>query len=324
MNTLNIIKKPIDSELIKYRELFESTLCHSNELLDKVLGYIRQRKGKMMRPILLLLIAKEMGTISASTLHSAVTLELLHTASLVHDDIVDESDERRGQASVNAVFDNKIAVLVGDYLLSTSLEQASFTNDVQIVRRIAVLGKSLSEGEMFQLSNIQNEDITEEAYFSVINQKTAALFSASAELGAISVGASDEMVKKAYDLGNIIGVCFQIKDDIFDYYEKKDIGKPTGNDMLEGKLTLPVIYALNTTKDSRMMLIAKKVKKGTATTNEISELIEFTKISGGIDYAKRVMEKIADSGKELLHEFKNAMVRDSLMEYLDFVVKRTV
>ena len=324
MNTLDIIKKPIDSELIKYRELFESTLSHSNELLDKVLGYIRQRKGKMMRPILLLLIAKEMGTISESTLHSAVTLELLHTASLVHDDIVDESDERRGQASVNAVFDNKIAVLVGDYLLSTSLEQASYTNDVQIVQKIAVLGKSLSEGEMFQLSNIQNEEITEEAYFSVINQKTAALFAACAELGAVSVGASDELVKKAYELGNIIGICFQIKDDIFDYYDKKDIGKPTGNDMIEGKLTLPAIYALNSTKDSGMMLIAKKVKKGTATKSEISELVEFTKLSGGIEYAIRMMEKIAKSGAEILRDFKNAMVRDSLMEYIDFVVKRTI
>ena len=187
-----------------------------------------------MRPILVLLTAKATGGVNETAIHSAVTLELLHTASLVHDDIVDESDERRGQASVNAVYDNKVAVLVGDYLLSSSLEQAALTGDAHIVARIAQLGKSLSEGEILQLSNIHTETVSEEAYFTIIRQKTAALFATCAELGAIATGATPEVAATARELGEVIGICFQIRDDIFDYYEQAAIGKPTGNDMAEG------------------------------------------------------------------------------------------
>ncbi|MEG1579781.1 MAG: polyprenyl synthetase family protein [Bacteroidaceae bacterium] len=324
MNTLEIIRQPILAEIEEYRKLFESTLYNRNELLNSVLSYIGQRKGKMMRPLLVLLMAREAGTISAASFHSAVTLELLHTASLVHDDIVDESDERRGQASVNAVFDNKMAVLVGDYLLSSALEQASFSGDIRIVQKISSLGKSLSEGEMLQLSNIQNETFTEEAYLAVINQKTAALFAASAELGALSVGASDEFIEKAYKFGQIVGICFQIKDDIFDYSVSSEIGKPTGNDMLEGKLTLPAIYVLNTTQNEEMLALAAKIKEGVATDSEIAKLVDFTKRNGGIEYAEQVMERYCEQGMELLSDFKDVEVKRSLTEYLNFVVGRTM
>lgn len=324
MEIIDRIKDPVVKELIEYKQLFDKALQHPDDLLGRVLSHIRQRKGKMMRPILVLLVAREMGGITEATLHSAVTLELLHTASLVHDDIVDESNERRGQASVNALFNNKIAVLVGDYLLSTSLEQASLTGDVRIVRIISCLGKSLSEGEVFQLSNIQNKEILESAYFDIIRQKTAALFAVSAQLGAVSAGADDEQAENARRFGEIVGTCFQIRDDIFDYFDSKEIGKPTGNDMLEGKLTLPVIFALYKAREEKMFTIAQKVKEGTASDEQISELVKFTKEQGGIEYAEGVMEDLREEGLRVLANFKNDEVRNALTEYLNFVVKRSI
>lgn len=188
MDKLSAIRRPVEQELAQYKDLFDNALAHEDDFLGQALAYVRQRKGKMMRPILVLLMAKELGVVKINSLRSAVTLELLHTASLVHDDVVDESGERRGQRSVNAVYDNKVAVLVGDYLLSTSLLQASKTGNIQVVEIISHLGGTLSEGEVAQLANIRREAITEEAYFHIIHNKTAALFAACAELGAISAG----------------------------------------------------------------------------------------------------------------------------------------
>ena len=218
MDKLSAIRRPVEQELAQYKDLFDNALAHEDDFLGQALAYVRQRKGKMMRPILVLLMAKELGVVKINSLRSAVTLELLHTASLVHDDVVDESGERRGQRSVNAVYDNKVAVLVGDYLLSTSLLQASKTGNIQVVEIISHLGGTLSEGEVAQLANIRREAITEEAYFHIIHNKTAALFAACAELGAISAGGSEGYVKNARKFGEIIGICFQIRDDIFDYY----------------------------------------------------------------------------------------------------------
>ena len=239
MDQLGTIRQPVEDELLRYKQLFDETLTHEDDFLGHALGYLRQRKGKMMRPLLVLLIAKELGDIRISTLRAAVTLELLHTARLVHDDVVDESDERRGQASANSVYGNKVAVLLGDYLLSKSLHQAALTGSIECVDIVAKLGGTLSEGEVFQLANIRNEKSTEEAYFRIIGSKTAELFAACAELGARSAHADDEFVKQAKKFGEIVGICFQIRDDIFDYYADSNIGKPTGNDMNEGKLTLP-------------------------------------------------------------------------------------
>lgn len=323
MDLLEQIKSPVANELKSYKELFDSTLYHDDELLGKVLEHIRRRKGKMMRPVLVMLMAKEAGGVAQATLHAAVTLELLHTASLVHDDIVDESGERRGQASVNAAYNNKVAVLVGDYMLSTALDQAAQTNDVRIIRRIARLGQSLSEGEVFQLSNIRREEISEEAYYHIIRRKTAELFATSAELGALSGGGSDENVLLAQRFGEVVGTCFQIRDDIFDYFDDaSSIGKPTGNDMHEGKLTLPVISALKQTGDAAMMELASRVKQSLATPEEIAELVEFTKQNGGIDYAEKAMEQQRQYGLTLLEEFSDYTVREALERYLDFVVRR--
>lgn len=325
MNTaLAQIRKPIEAELARYRELFVDVLQHPDEYLGSALAYVGKRQGKMMRPILVLLVAREVGEVSEASLRAAVTLELLHTASLVHDDVVDESNRRRGQASVNAVFDNKVAVLVGDYLLSSSLHQAALTGSLRCVELIAELGRTLSEGEVFQLSNIRNEALSEEAYFRIIRGKTAALFSTCAELGAITAGADDALVQAARSFGENVGVCFQIRDDIFDYYEDTRIGKPTGNDMREGKLTLPVLHALDRAGDEEMLALARRVKAHEATDEEIARLVAFTKQQGGIEYAQRMMERFRDAATRDLEAFSEPQVRKSLQDYLAFVIGREI
>lgn len=324
MDKLSIIRQPVESELAKYKDLFDAALAHDDDFLGQALAYVRSRKGKMMRPLLVILIARELGEVGEKTLRSAVTLELLHTASLVHDDVVDESGERRGQRSVNAVYDNKVAVLVGDYLLSTSLLQATLTDNIKVVELISRLGGTLSEGEVYQLANIRREAITEEAYFHIIHHKTAALFAACAELGAISAGADDVYVARAKRFGELVGLCFQIRDDIFDYYEDAKIGKPTGNDMAEGKLTLPVIYAVCQSGDNEVMRLAKLVKTGEATADDIAKLVELTKHYGGVEYAEKRMLELHNEAVELLDSWNNNDVKRALKGYIDFVVDRNI
>ena len=324
MDQLSLIRQPIECELNEFINLFNETLTHGDGLLSDVLSHIRQRGGKRMRPILMLLIAKNYGQVTDVTQYSAIGLELLHTASLVHDDVVDESEERRGQASVNATYNNKAAVLVGDFILSTALLNVSHTNNQQIIRKLAELGRTLASGELLQLSNIRNEEISESIYYDVIKQKTAVLFEACASIGALSAGASDEEVEKASMFGQNLGIMFQIRDDIFDYYDSKEIGKPTGNDMAEGKLTLPVIYALNNNPQyEAMMNLAKKVKAGTINTDEIAVLVEFTKRSGGIEYAEKRMEDFHQEALKYLDEsVSDTAIRDALKAYLDYVIRR--
>lgn len=324
MDYISVIKQPIESELEDFVQLFNESLSHTDGLLQQVLDHIRKRAGKRMRPMLILLMAKNFGRVTDATLHAAVGLELLHTASLVHDDVVDESKQRRGQLSVNAEYDNKVAVLVGDYILSTALLYVSRTHSEIVVRYLSELGRTLSNGEILQLSNIQNEEISEQAYYRVIQQKTAALFEACASIGALSAGASEDDIHQAKLFGSNLGMIFQIRDDIFDYYDNSNIGKPTGNDMTEGKLTLPVIYALNTTRDADMLALARKVKSGDVSREEIERLVEFTKQNGGIEYADKKMWEIhAESVHFLESEVTDPEVRRSLRGYLDYVIERT-
>ena len=323
MDYLSLIKQPIVEELNDFIKFFNKSLEHDNGLLSQALNHIRQRAGKRMRPMLILLIAKNFGTVSDTTLHAAVGLELLHTASLVHDDVVDESAERRGQKSVNALYDNKVSVLVGDYILSTALLNVSYTHSEIIVRYLSELGRTLSDGEILQLSNIQNEDISEDAYYEIIKGKTAALFEACAAIGAESVGASPEDVLAAKKFGQNIGIIFQIRDDIFDYYNSDEIGKPTGNDMIDGKLTLPAIYALNSTNNEEMRAIARKIKAHEISSDEIAKLVEFTKQNSGIDYAeKRMWDFHSECMNFLERKVANAEIRKSLTAYIDYVIKR--
>lgn len=304
--------------------MFSDSLSTFNPLLATVLKHIRQRSGKMMRPVLVLLTAKALGSVTRATLHAAASLELLHTASLVHDDVVDDSMERRGQPSVNALFNNKVSVLSGDYLLATALVQVACTRHLDIIDIVSVLGQDLADGELLQLSNVSNLEFSEEVYFDVIRKKTAALFAACTKAGALSVGASDEMVENARLFGEYIGLCFQIKDDIFDYSDSKEIGKPTGNDMLEGKLTLPVLYALNSTGDAEAARLARRVKQGEATADEIVRLVQFTKQHGGIDYALRTMDTLRAKAIGLLDCLPDSDVKRALAAYLDFVVERSL
>ena len=323
MDHLSLIKQPIFGELDDFVSLFNQSLSHDDGMLAQVLTHIRQRGGKRMRPMLILLMAKNFGRVSGTTLHAAVGLELLHTASLVHDDVVDESSERRGQASVNALYDNKVSVLVGDFILSTALLYVSKTHSEAIVRRLSELGRTLSDGEILQLTNIQNKEITEEAYYEIIRRKTAALFEACAAIGAESAGAQHEDVEAAKQFGQNLGIIFQIRDDIFDYYDSKEIGKPTGNDMLEGKLTLPVIHALNTTRDADMLAIARKVKVREVSQAEIDRLVAFTKANGGIEYADQQMWSFhADCMRFIDERVEDSAIKMALKAYLDFVIER--
>ena len=324
MDNLSIIKRPITGDLNDFSKLFSDALSHSNGLLASVLEHIKKRTGKQMRPILILLIAKNYGKISYVTQHSAVGLELLHTASLVHDDVVDESAERRGQKSVNAQYNNKVAVLVGDYLLSTALLNVSLTHNDLIVQNLAELGRTLAKGEILQLTNIDNRDLSEDVYYQVIEQKTAALFESCCAIGALSANASPEQIELAKKFGHNLGIIFQIKDDIFDYYDSDEIGKPTGNDMAEGKLTLPVIYALNSTANETMLNIARKVKDGNVSQDEIKQLVDFTKEYGGIDYAEKVMSQFHNEcNKYIFDNVSDPQIQESLFKYVEFVIQRT-
>lgn len=323
MDYLSVIKKPITEELNHFIDLFNTSLEHQDGLLSQVLMFIKQRSGKRMRPMLMLLIAKAFGCVSEVTQHAAIGLELLHTASLVHDDVVDESGERRGQASVNAFYDNKVAVLVGDYILSTALLHVSYTSSDRIVSGLAELGRTLSDGEILQLENISNQTISEEAYYEVIKRKTAALFEACTEIGALSVGASKDDVEQARLFGLHLGMAFQIRDDIFDYYESNDIGKPTGNDMAEGKLTLPVIHAVLSTGNGAMKDLALKVRKGEVTPEEVAQLVAFTKENGGIEYAEAKMREFKNKAIGFIEEkIQDADIKQALNAYLDYVIER--
>lgn len=322
MDVLSLIKSPIIDELEDFKNLFDHSLSSSNPLLIDVIGHLQQRNGKMMRPILVLLIAKLYGKVSAQTLHAAVSLELLHTASLVHDDVVDESAERRGQLSVNAIFNNKVAVLTGDFLLATCLVQASKTKNHAIIDVVSKLGQDLAEGELLQLSNINNTEFSESVYFNVINKKTAALFASCTKAAALSAQVDNEKVELARLFGEYIGICFQIKDDIFDYFDNADIGKPTGNDMFEGKLTLPVLFVLNNGAGEEIKRLAIKVKQRLASHQEISDLVSFTKDNGGILYAQKEMTKYKEKALDLLSLMPDTEVKESLRLYLDYVVDR--
>ena len=324
MDYLLTIRRPIAVEMNDFSELFDKSMSYTDGLLGEVLSHIRKRGGKRMRPMLVFLSAKNYGDVSEVTQNAALGLELLHTASLVHDDVVDESSERRGQASVNASYGNKVAVLVGDYILSTALLRVALSKNHRVVQHLSELGRNLAAGEILQLSNISNQEISEDAYYQIIDKKTAVLFESCAALGAISVGASEEDIENARKFGHNIGMIFQIRDDIFDYYDSKEIGKPTGNDMTEGKLTLPVIYALNHTDMPAVQALAKKVKAGTINVDEIAVLVEFTKQNGGIEYAERKMEEFAKEAQKYIDDCVKPELKKAYTAYLNYVIQRNL
>lgn len=323
MDILSEIRKPVEKEFNDFLNLFKKVLNSDDVTLGNVLLHIGNRGGKHMRPLLLILIAKAYGDVNEKTKRAAVGVELLHTASLVHDDVVDESDKRRGQPSVNSLFNNKISVLVGDYLLSFSISSFVDAENWQILRLMTEVCATLSSGEILQIENISNTEVSEETYYEIIYRKTASLFEACAGIGALSVNAPEDDIRKAKELGKAIGMTFQIRDDIFDYYDSDAIGKPTGNDMLEGKLTLPVIYAINNSNDGEMTVLVDKVKRGDANKEEIGRLVAFAKENGGIDYAYSKMEEYSAQAKSIVSSIKEKAIRDALTAYIDYVSKRT-
>lgn len=309
----------------QFDTLFDGALSHADGTLAMALDYIRRRAGKRMRPMLTVLVARLFGDVNETTFRASVGLELLHTASLVHDDVVDEADERRGQRSVNRVYDNRIAVLVGDYILSTALLNVASTNNIEIVECISRLGQTLSNGEILQLTSNGSDCISEDTYYSVIRQKTAALFETCCVVGALSVNASREDVEAARQFGRKVGTIFQIKDDIFDYFDSPEIGKPTGNDMAEGKLTLPVIHAVQSSNDDEMLAIAHRVKSLDATQEDRDRLVAFTKQHGGIEYAEKAMLRLHDEAQLFLADrVGDEAIKRSLTAYIDYCIERKV
>ncbi|MEG1587504.1 MAG: polyprenyl synthetase family protein, partial [Bacteroidales bacterium] len=319
-----LIQAPILKELEEQSVLLKESLKSQIPLIDAVVRYFLEKKGKMIRPIMVLLAAKLAGngTVSSITKNAAVALELLHNASLIHDDVVDEAHERRGNPSVNHVWDNKVAVLMGDFFLARCLVKSTETESLAIQKVLADLASSLSEGEIEQLSNARGRVLSEDAYYSVIKNKTASLFVACMKLGAISVGASDEVVRILTEFGEKLGVIFQIRDDIFDYYSDPEIGKPTGNDIREGKITLPLLYVFINGSGGEHQRMTALLEKEEFSKTDICQLVEYAKDNGGIEYAQATMRRLAFEAKNLLTHFPDSPVRTAFSELVDYVIDR--
>ena len=324
MDALQQIRSAIETEMSDFIQTWNQCMHSDNALLQEVLTHVSSRSGKMMRPMLTLLSAKLCGGVCQDTLYSAVALELMHTATLIHDDVVDESEERRGLTSVNKTYDNKIAVLVGDFILALSIENVSKVTNNRFSSIVAATTQELASGELLQLKSVHNQEISEEVYFRIIHQKTASLFAACAQAGTVSATNDENLIQRLSKFGETLGLCFQIRDDIFDYSQSAEIGKPTGNDMKEGKLTLPAIFVLKSYNNAEMLRIAKAVKNLSATESEINQLIDYTLQNGGIEYAEKRMFQLADEAKDLLSVFPDSTVKSALLSYVDYVARRTL
>ena len=316
------IEQPVAVEFKRFNDEFAASLRSETNRLQSAIDQILNASGKHVRPLLVLLTAKACGQVTDNTINSAVLLELLHTATLIHDDVIDETKQRRGVPSLNAIFDNRISVLVGDYVLSTALIRSIQTGNLQIIGIVSNLGRDLSEGEIKQLETAEESIIDESCYMQVIRKKTAMLLSACAEIGSISVGASGEMVEKCREFGEYLGYCFQIKDDIFDYFKEANIGKPTGNDIREGKVTLPLLHALKTGRREEVDKCLRIIKEKDFTTENISLLIDFAKANGGIEYAEQRMQEYRDKAVEVLMTLPESEAREGLLLLADYIVER--
>lgn len=302
--------------------IIRTSLSTSDPLMGRVVEQYLRTKGKQMRPLLVLLSARLLGDINSSTLHAAASLEMLHNATLIHDDVVDNADYRRSTPTLNKDFDNRIAVLVGDFFVSTALQEAIKTKDMKAVVSVAELGKELSLGEIDQISNARDRSIDESRYFDVISKKTASLFMKCVKMGAESVEASDDEIEALVEYARLLGLCFQIKDDIFDYYEDKEVGKPTGNDLRENKVSLPLIYAVNSTEGEESDAMRALLLRGDLSDAEIAVLIEFAKTRGGIDYAYGMMEDMRVKADALLMRLPGNEWRDAFAELFEFTIRR--
>lgn len=322
MQTLEKIKAPIAKEMEEFELKFRASMKSSVPLLDRITHYIVKRKGKQMRPMFVFFSAGMFGGINESTYRAAALIELLHTATLVHDDVVDDSFERRGFFSLNALWKNKIAVLVGDYLLSKGLLLSVENNDFELLRIVSGAVRVISEGELLQIEKARRLDIKEDIYFEIIRQKTASLIAACCACGASSTGSDKQTIEKAHQFGELIGIAFQIKDDLFDYGPDGIIGKPTGIDIKESKMTLPLIYALSNANSADRRNIINIIKNHADENKKVKEVIAFVKQSGGIQYAEQRMNEYRDKAFILLNTFPDNAYRQSLFELVRFTTER--
>lgn len=322
MNYIDNIKKPIQTEMQLFAKTFAESLSTDNPMLLSVNEYVLQKSGKQLRPMMALLSAKLCGEVNPTTIYGALSLELLHTASLIHDDVVDDTLERRGKPSVNARWTNKIAILSGDYILSKSLGCATKTDNLEILKAIANIGMQLSDGELLQLANAQASQISEQNYFTVIRKKTALLFSTCTEVGGLSVKASESDLTHLRNFGEYLGICFQIKDDIFDYTFDAQIGKPTGNDIRDGKVTLPLIFALRNSIGSTKDAVLKFIDEKDFSSENVNFITHFVHENGGVAYAERQMEVYKNKAIEELKGFADSDVKKSLILCAEFSASR--
>ena len=322
MDYLATIQAPIKQEIDDFSIYFKQQFTSNVQLLNCALSYVSESAGKLMRPMLVLLVAKSLGEVTERAFAAASAMELLHSASLLHDDVIDESDKRRGRPSLNSAFNNNIAVLTGDYLFSQALNNAAKTGDIRIIEELAKLGKELSSGEVLQVELEQEGTYCEENYFKVIYNKTASLFVCSSLCAVYSAGGSEEQARAFENFGKCVGICFQIKDDIFDYFNN-DIGKPTGSDMREGKITLPALYVLNNSNNPAIAPIKQKLSSGTSLDEtEIETLIDIAKNEGGVEYANATIERYRTEAIESLPKDVSSELRDALVAYMDYTISR--
>ena len=321
MSTLKDIQAPVKEEMNEFELKFRQSMKSKVMLLDKIMDYIIKRKGKQMRPLFVFLTAAITGNINEATHRGAALIELLHTASLVHDDVVDNAHYRRGFFSINALWKNKIAVLVGDFLLSKGLLLSLKNDDFELLRIVSNAVQQMSEGELLQMEKARKLDITEELYYEVIRQKTASLITSCCQVGASSGGGTAEDIAKMGTFGTNVGMAFQIKDDLFDY-ENAAIGKPTGIDIRERKMTLPVIYALKHSSSSEVSTIKKMITDSEKKADNVKKVIEFVKEKGGIDYATKRMNDFLSEAIAILKSYPDSVYRNSLEQLLAFTIAR--
>lgn len=322
MMTLEEIRKPVREEMKEFNRRFKEAVSSDVPLLNIVTRYLLRRKGKQMRPLFVFLSSKMLGGITESTYTAASLIELMHTATLVHDDVVDESNERRGVFSINAIWKTKVAVLLGDYLLARGLLLAVRNQDYPLLEIVSDASREMSEGELLQIQKSRSLNIDVDTYYKVIRKKTATLIASCVACGATAAGAKQDLVDRIHALGIQIGMAFQIKDDLFDYQSSGLTGKPTGNDIREKKFTLPLIYALNQAESGQRKKMIKKIRNGNRNSRVIREVIQFVKDQGGILFAEEKMQEFKNQALDSLSGFPPSPARDSLKELVEFTVSR--
>lgn len=323
MTKFEEIKESISPELSRLNEIITSSLGSNSDLLNEIVANYLKTKGKQIRPIIVILSAKFFSNIvDEATLNAAASIELLHNASLIHDDVVDETKQRRGNPTINSVWDNHIAVLVGDFFVSNALSCAIEAGDMRVISTVSKLGKELSTGELDQIDIAKHHSITEENYYHIIGKKTASLFRSCVQVGGYTAKAPEADIDNLARFVELLGLCFQIKDDIFDYFSDVKVGKPTGNDLREGKVTLPLIYALSKTESPLHAEMKATVMKDVLTNEEIERLIEFAKEEGGIEYAYTSMERLKNDACRIIAPYPDSVAKKAFIDLFDYIIKR--